>query len=165
MKTSIRATVLASAMGIPALVALASSSSAHADFSVCNDTSTKVYVAYAYIDKVDGFISRGWRTLNPNGDCRTVVSTSQTSDPSGYFYYAKAADGSGVWEHKHPGILLHASRPVQDREGRRPPLRGPTTRPPAGSRNQEIHCYAPPWWRSGGRNAGEWVVGSTGSFS
>jgi len=100
MKTSIRATVLASAMGIPALVALASSSSAHADFSVCNDTSTKVYVAYAYIDKVDGYISRGWRTLNPNGDCRTVVSTSQTSDPSGYFYYAKAADGSGVWEDK-----------------------------------------------------------------
>lgn len=91
-------TIAAAAIGIPAIVALASPSSAHADFSVCNDTSTKVDVAYAYIDKVDGFVSRGWRTLNPGGDCDMMVSTSQTSDPTGYFYYAEAEDGSGVWE-------------------------------------------------------------------
>ena len=100
MHMSTRTKVMASAIGIPALLALASPGSAHADFSVCNDTSTKVDVAYAYIDNVDGFVSRGWRTLNPGGDCRLMVRTSQTSDPSGYFYYAEAVDGSGVWEDK-----------------------------------------------------------------
>ena len=95
---AVRTLVIASAIGIPALGVLAWPSPAHADFTVCNSTSTKVYVAYGYIDPVDGLVSRGWKTLNPGGDCRMMVSSSQTSDPHNYFFYAAGSGGSGVWQ-------------------------------------------------------------------
>jgi uncharacterized membrane protein len=98
VKKSVRALVTASAMSVPALLALAMPSSAHADFTVCNETSRKVQVAVAFIDRGENeMVSKGWYFVNPNG-CDLLVATSQTTDPTGYYFYAHDVDGSNVWQ-------------------------------------------------------------------
>ena len=86
--------VMASAIGILALPVLAWPSPAHADFTVCNKTSKTVWVAYGYLGAAEGdWVSKGWRKLRGGGHCEMLVASSETSDPTGYFFYADGWEG------------------------------------------------------------------------
>jgi uncharacterized membrane protein len=67
-----------------------------ADLKICNRTADRVTVAAAYVNPRGGFISEGWWNIQPCGDCKTVVLSSETSDPHNYFFHAH---GGGLrWE-------------------------------------------------------------------
>src|SRR5215475_6108270 len=87
-KMSARAKATGAAVGILALPVLAWPSAAHADLTVCNETAKKVNVAYGFINHDGKYESGGWVIVNPLGDCRVAVSTSETDDPHHYFTYA-----------------------------------------------------------------------------
>jgi uncharacterized membrane protein len=96
MKVAIRAMAFASAMGIPALVALAFPTSANASYTVCNDTSEALTVAVGYID-AKGFVSEGWWNLTPNGGCKVVVGDGDATDLRNYWVYAKTSADGSTW--------------------------------------------------------------------
>lgn len=96
MKMPVRAVFIAAAMTIPTLFGLALPGSAHADLSVCNNTSETVRVAAGY-SAVEGLVSGGWWIINPNG-CARVVGDDEVADRTRYWVYAEEVGGGDVWE-------------------------------------------------------------------
>jgi uncharacterized membrane protein len=96
-----RAVILATALILPGW-----SAPAQAGFKVCNKTKETVDVAVAYVNPAGGFISEGWFTFRPCEPCGVVVSSSDTSDPHNYFFFAKSRQG-GAWS----GSSFFCTRP------------------------------------------------------
>jgi uncharacterized membrane protein len=88
---------MASAIGSLALPVLAWPSPAHADLTVCNETSQTVRVAVSYLGPSGSIVSERWYKLNPGGACRLLVSSSQTIDPNHYSVSAHTKDWSQSW--------------------------------------------------------------------
>jgi uncharacterized membrane protein len=111
---AIRGAVIASAMGIPALCAVAWPSPARADFTVCNQTALPVTVAVAHVSP-DGteFMSEGWWTLGGGGDCKMLVATSETADRTTYYLYGHG-DGGRVWKGDHPFCTTERAFTIHD---------------------------------------------------
>ena len=66
---------------------------AHADFKVCNDTSTQVGVSIGY-RKTEGWVTEGW-WLVPGQACATVIPGKLKSR---YFYvFAEDEKSGGQW--------------------------------------------------------------------
>ena len=66
---------------------------AQAGWQICNKTADELTVAIAYINN-QGYISEGWWRLNACGECNTVLSSGETSDPYNVFYRAELAGGN-----------------------------------------------------------------------
>jgi uncharacterized membrane protein len=84
---------------IPAAMALAVSAAAmpaaHADFRLCNNTSSRVSVSLAYTDG-ETWVSEGWWNLKASG-CETLVRGPLAAE----FYYVYAMDErGGEWKGK-----------------------------------------------------------------
>ena len=94
----VRAAMLTAAAGVLSFTAIATSGPASADLKLCNKTRSDVYVAAGWVDPHgNGFTSEGWWKVRAGGQCKTVVLSSETSDPHNYFYYAEEIGGGGVW--------------------------------------------------------------------
>ena len=84
-------TTLAAKLFVGAL--LLSTSPAHADFTVCNDTKSLTGVAIGYRDDKDWVMEGWWRI--PAGVCAALIEGELSSR---YFYlYAEDADTGGQW--------------------------------------------------------------------
>ena len=86
MRPTIKLALLALAAGIVGLAARP----ALADFTVCSQYNSTIYVAYAYNDGTD-WVSEGWWTLDPGG-CTALESGSLKNRY--YYLYAEADDGT-----------------------------------------------------------------------
>ena len=68
---------------------------AHADFRMCNYTSSRISVALSYTDGA-AWVSEGWWNVKPNG-CETLLRGALAAQ----FYYAYAMDErGGEWKGK-----------------------------------------------------------------
>lgn len=73
---------------------------AHADFTVCNKSSFKIFVAFGYWDREQkAWVSEGWWTLE-KGDCSTVYPKNLVE--SKYYVYAESTDRNDTWGGKYP---------------------------------------------------------------
>jgi uncharacterized membrane protein len=73
---------------------------AHADFSVCNKSSYKIFVAFGYWSAKDkAWTSEGWWTLE-KGDCQIVYKPNL--DQEKYYVYAESTDHDYTWSGKYP---------------------------------------------------------------
>ena len=96
-----------------ALGATLSPSKAMAWFSVCNESSEKAYVSFAYLEARDNRINRryaiqgisqwkseGWWNLNP-GQCSQVYPHELWRRNRYYYVYAENQSGTKVWGGSH----------------------------------------------------------------
>jgi len=73
---------------------------AYADFTVCNKSSYKVFVAFGYWDgSQKSWTSEGWWTLE-KGDCAAVYEKN-LSDKK-YYVYAESTDHQNHWSGDYP---------------------------------------------------------------
>jgi uncharacterized membrane protein len=78
-------------------------SPAHADFTVCNKSSYKVYVAFGYWDVAPkAWTSEGWWTLEKGGCAIVYDKYLDKNDTSKYYVYAESVDKDYTWEGKFP---------------------------------------------------------------
>jgi uncharacterized membrane protein len=73
---------------------------AHADFSVCNKSSYRVYVAFGYWDRSQKvWTSEGWWTIE-KGECADVYSHKLLDKK--YYVYAESVDHDYEWTGNFP---------------------------------------------------------------
>ena len=72
---------------------LTSQTSAHADFRLCNNTSSRVGIAIGYKDK-DGWTTEGWWNL-ASRSCETLLRGTLVA--RFYYIYAVGYDRGGEW--------------------------------------------------------------------
>jgi uncharacterized membrane protein len=73
---------------------------AHADFTVCNKSSYKVYVAFGYWDgSQKAWTSEGWWTLETGG-CAVVYR--HNLDAQKYYVYAESVNNDYDWKGEFP---------------------------------------------------------------
>ena len=87
----VRAVVLPAAV---LTVAFATATPCLAELQFCNRTDGKIDTAFGYLDRQDGWVSKGWYILEA-GECKTMRS-GILSD-SLYYGFAKDAHGQ-IWE-------------------------------------------------------------------
>jgi uncharacterized membrane protein len=76
------------------LVLIALTSAAHADFRLCNNTSSKVGVAVGYKGG-EGWATEGWWNISGNGTCETLLRGELAA--RFYYVYAVDYDRGGEW--------------------------------------------------------------------
>jgi uncharacterized membrane protein len=92
IRGSIRAIALSAGCGIAAVAAPVA---AHADFRMCNNTTTRISVALAYTDG-QSWVSEGWWNLKSN-TCDVLLRGALAAQ----FYYVYAMDErGGEWKGK-----------------------------------------------------------------
>lgn len=84
---------LAQAVGFAAIFLAGISSTARADFRLCNNTNSRVGVAIGYRDK-DGWLTEGWWNVNSRG-CETILKGPLAA--RFYYVYAIDYDQGGEW--------------------------------------------------------------------
>jgi uncharacterized membrane protein len=81
---------------LAALLCIAASSAARADFRLCNNTGSRVGIAIGYKD-ADGWVTEGWWNLGSR-NCETLVKGSLVA--RFYYVYAVDYDRGGEWSGK-----------------------------------------------------------------
>jgi uncharacterized membrane protein len=87
----LRFTVVSSMMIMGWLSLAGASSPAHADFRICNKTTSHASIAIGYKDG-DDWVSEGWWNLE-TGDCAVVVE----GDLQNQYYYVRGEADDGHW--------------------------------------------------------------------
>lgn len=85
------------ALAIAVLAVSFTSRPASADFTVCSQYRSPIYVAYGMYDGQD-WLSEGWWLVSPGG-CVTLLSGPLTNQ---YYYLYADADDGGVWSGNYP---------------------------------------------------------------
>jgi uncharacterized membrane protein len=82
-------------VGAAGLIVLGASSPALADWSFCNHTPEKAFVAISF-DNGGGYISTGWKVVPGCGGC--VKAYEGMPNNRGAFFSAHTLNGSAVWK-------------------------------------------------------------------
>jgi uncharacterized membrane protein len=73
-------------------ILLATATPSRADLTFCNKTDATMSISLGYMDRQQGWMSRGWFTLE-EGACRTVVPGNLEHSYYYYYYYANDTRG------------------------------------------------------------------------